>query len=76
MWAINDTLPSYLQFLGFSLTEDENFVVLWHEGEWIGRYYMNAPLWAMTGDAKAHLADKHSVTDIPGVLAEKLAGAV
>lgn len=37
-WSVTNILPPRLQRAGFTLTEDEDFLVLWHEGEWIARF--------------------------------------
>lgn len=54
MWNITKFLPSYLRADGFELTEDEDFVILWHKGAWIGRFHAtatNLPTIIATADA-------------------------
>ncbi len=37
-WSVTNILPPRLQRAGFTLTEDEDFLVLWHEHEFVARF--------------------------------------
>jgi hypothetical protein len=46
---------------GFTGTEDEDSLIVWHDHEWIGRYSRNASLVCLIADARRHMAEQHGV---------------
>lgn len=38
MWQVTHILPPRLQRSGFELTEDEDFLVLWYQHAFVGRF--------------------------------------
>ena len=65
MWSVTHILPCRLQRAGFTLTEDEDFLIIWHEGEWVARFLgiaTNLPNILMECDA--HLMTHPVVVDM------------
>lgn len=46
---------------GFTGTEDEDSLIVWHDHEWIGRYSRNASLVCLIADARAHMKAHHDL---------------
>lgn len=46
---------------GFSGTEDEDTLVVWHDGELVARYSRHASVVSLIADARQHMAEKHGV---------------
>jgi hypothetical protein len=61
MWHIDNILPRHLRAHGMELAEDEDFVILLHEHEWIARYGHSGSFAGMVADARAHLAERHGI---------------
>lgn len=60
-WTISHILPMHLRESHFELTEDEDFVILWHERQWVGRFYAWATnLPAILDTATDHLLQHHA----------------
>ncbi|NLE94385.1 MAG: hypothetical protein GX600_01700 [Dehalococcoidia bacterium] len=38
MWQVTHILPPRLQRAGFTLTEDEDFLTIWHEHAFVARF--------------------------------------
>ncbi len=47
---------------GFTGTEDEDSLIVWHDHEWIARYSRNASLVCLIADARRHMAEHHGIT--------------
>jgi hypothetical protein len=65
MWTVTHILPARLQRAGFELTEDEDFLVLWHEHQWIARFLgiaTNMPY--IIQEADAHLRSHRVVASL------------
>jgi len=61
-WLVRNLLPKYLVDEGFSLSEDEDFIILSHEGEGIGHYTSRVFMWRLVRDALDHLRDQHGIS--------------
>ena len=56
MWQVTQLLPLRFQAAGFELTEDEDFLALWHEHEWVGRFLgMATNMPYIISEASGHL---------------------
>jgi len=68
MWSVTDILPPRLQRAGFELSEDEDFLVLWHEHAFVARFLgiaTNMPY--IIRECDAHLETHHVVVDMEAV---------
>ena len=60
---------------GFSVSDDETYLIVWHDGAWVGRYGPGASAVDLLADARKHMAEHHGA-DLPySVPAASLGGA-
>lgn len=64
MWTISRFLPQHLRAAAFELTEDEDFVILWHDRQWVARFNGRATSLPYIIDAAHDHLMQHSAAQI------------